>query len=74
GPLGSYKALPASFIFFFVVNGLYLYYVVLRIKPSASHMLGKRSTTEPQPQPHLFFFNYFSAVVGHNTFLSFFLY
>ena len=26
-------------------------YVVLRIEPSASYVLGKCSTTEPQPQP-----------------------
>ena len=29
--------------------------MVLRIKPSASHLPGKHSTTEPHPQPFLFF-------------------
>ena len=30
---------------------LFIYfYVVLRIEPSVSHMPGKHSTTEPQPQ------------------------
>ena len=44
------------FNIFLVVNGhdnfiLFIYfYVVLRIKPSASNVLGKRSTTELQPQ------------------------
>ena len=34
---------------------IYLY-VVLRIEPSAPHMLGTCSTTEPQPQPRVVFF------------------
>ena len=32
------------------------FYVVLRIKPSASRMPGKHSTTEQQPQPSVIFF------------------
>ncbi|VTJ67846.1 Hypothetical predicted protein [Marmota monax] len=34
---------------------LFYFYVVLRIKPSASHVLGKGSATEPQPQPTIMF-------------------
>ena len=44
---------------FVVVDGQHAFilfiflYVVLRIEPSASHMLGKRSTTEPWLQPNM---------------------
>ena len=38
---------------------LFIYfYVVLRIKPSASHVLGKCSTSEPQSQPYKCIFIY----------------
>ncbi|MFY0304435.1 hypothetical protein V4Y02_23570, partial [Escherichia coli] len=41
------------FFFFYLSMDLYFIYlhVVLRIKPSAFHMLGKCSTTKPQPHP-----------------------
>ncbi len=56
---------------------LFIYfYVVLRIKPSALHVQGKHSATEPQPQPKTVEFlsanNYFEgwgcrSVVEHLT-------
>ena len=44
--LNTFLDVDRTFIVF-----IYLY-VALRIEPNASQMLGKCSTTEPQPQPH----------------------
>ena len=63
GPLAVLTRVYEIFFFkiFLVVDGhnnfIFSFYVVLRIEPSASHRLGKHSTTEPQPQPLKFPFN-----------------